>query len=577
MEFVEGQALSERIKTGLAPGDAARHAAGICEFLEKAHQFATTVEGLPYDRIVHADLKPDHVLIAQSGEMKVLDFGIAKALEKTTEVTTNNWSTVAYASPERLQSGGHVNVHADFWSLGVMLYEMVAGHLPYPSLTARHLRSELEQAIRTNARPAPLPPSCPVELAAIIHKLMAHLVEHRYPAASAIRADLERFLAGETPEALARYDTPATVPVRRDPDAREPAPPAPLVPPTDPFPFPAPGLAASGVAASGVAASGVAVARTVGAEGAGPVVADAAAGTGRWGWFPGVRLPRRRLALAALLLWGLGLVATEGGAWVAAERFRNSLEGLEGRTLAEKHQEYDGIRASSVFDTGLELRVNGQLRRRLIALTDTVIADYRRDDPTTSAADWRQARDAARWALEIDPADDRLRARQLICEAHLARLAARTPRRGSDASRKAYLASIDRFEQAARLDGESFDPYLGISNIRAYGLDEVDLAAAAIEEAEKRGYVPGRRERAQLGDGYLRRADRTRRRARQIENEEERRRELERARADYGRCVERFDTIRDFGRALANLAYCRTHMERLATELEPAPLFGWME
>jgi serine/threonine-protein kinase len=85
MEFVEGQALSERIKTGLAPGDAARHAAGICEFLEKAHQFATTVEGLPYDRIVHADLKPDHVLIAQSGEMKVLDFGIAKALEKTTE------------------------------------------------------------------------------------------------------------------------------------------------------------------------------------------------------------------------------------------------------------------------------------------------------------------------------------------------------------------------------------------------------------------------------------------------------------------------------------------------------------
>src|SRR5688500_6347983 len=125
MEFVDGKALTELIKTGLPPRDAARYASGICEFLDRAHQFATTVEGLPYHRIVHADLKPDHVLIVQSGEMKVLDFGIAKALEKTTEVTTNNWSTVAYASPERLQSGGHVNVHADFWSLGVMLYEMV--------------------------------------------------------------------------------------------------------------------------------------------------------------------------------------------------------------------------------------------------------------------------------------------------------------------------------------------------------------------------------------------------------------------------------------------------------------------
>ncbi len=569
MEFVEGQALSERIRAGLAPADAARHAAGICEFLERAHQFATTVEGLPYDRIVHADLKPDHVLIAQSGEMKVLDFGIAKALEKSTEVTTNNWSTVAYASPERLQSGGHVNVHADFWSLGVMLYEMVAGHLPYPSLTARHLRSQLEQAIRTHARPEPLPPSCPVELAAIIHKLMAHLVEQRYPAASAIRADLERFLAGEVPAALAQYETPATVPVSRDPDGAPAAPAVRVVPPTDPFPFPAAAAAAAGGGAS----------RPASPEAAVPVAMGPSRGLGVRGWLASARLPRRRLAIVALLLWVLGVVATEGGAWVAAERFRSGLDGLEGRTLAEMRREYDGIRASSLFDTGLELRVDGQLRRRLLGLADTVIADYRRDDPSTSAASWRQARDAARWALEIDPGDDHLRSRQLISEAHLARLAARTQRRGSDASRKAYLASIDLFDQAARLDGASFDPYLGISNIRAYGLDEVDLAAAAIEQAEKRGYVPGRRERAQLGDGYLRRADRTRRRARLIDDEDDRRRELERARADYERCVERFDTIREFGRSSANLAYCRAHQERIASELAPAraSLFWWME
>ena len=199
MELIEGGALSELIKAGpLDPRLAAEYAIRICDFLDKAHSFATTVEGEPYDRLVHADLKPGHVLISASDDVKVLDFGIAKALARTTQVTTNNWGTSAYASPERLDCG-HVNEHVDFWSLGVILFEMVAGHRPYPSLDRN--RSMLEHAIRTNAPREPLPASCPPDLSAIINKLLAYQMERRYPSAAAIKEDLERYLAGEQPVA----------------------------------------------------------------------------------------------------------------------------------------------------------------------------------------------------------------------------------------------------------------------------------------------------------------------------------------------------------------------------------------
>jgi hypothetical protein len=283
----------------------------------------------------------------------------------------------------------------------------------------------------------------------------------------------------------------------------------------------------------------------------------------------------RRSASFMLQLFLVAAIAAEGGACVAAERFRDSLQSMEGRTLAEKRREYESIRAWGTFDFGLRARVNRPLERRLVGLADTVITDYRRDGPTMSVAEWRQAQEAIKWALALDPSDHKLQARLLMCEAHLARFAARVHRRGSPASREAYTNAIDRFRAAAELDDSSYDPYLGISNIQAYGLDEVDLAADAIEQAEKRGYVAGRRERAQLGDGYLRRGDRIRRRAVSLMGDS-RRTELEKARAEYERCAERFEPIRDFGRAGANFDYCRAHRDRITSELEAESATAWV-
>jgi hypothetical protein len=272
---------------------------------------------------------------------------------------------------------------------------------------------------------------------------------------------------------------------------------------------------------------------------------------------------------ALLLMFVVGTIATEGGAWIASARFRHGLDELEGRTLAERRQEYENIRRWGTFDIGLRSLVDLPLRGRLVALADAVIADYRRDDPAMSSTDWRQANEALKWALTLSPGDPAILARQRMCEGHLARIAARAQRRGTDAARQGYLASIAQFEEAARLDAKSFDPYLGISSVQSYGLNEIDRAAEAIEEAERRGYVPGRRERALMGDGYLRRADRTRRRARQLDDEPERA-ELVKALADYERCVERFEPIQDFGRSRQNLQYCTAHRDRISAELDAA-------
>ena len=146
MELVSGEPLTAVIKAGRVPADrAATIARAICHFLEKAHEFTTNIDDQSETLIVHGDLKPAHILLLADGSIRVLDFGIAKALAARKAATTNKWGSVDYASPERLESG-RVNEQVDFWSLGVMLFEMLSGCRPY--LHYEHNQSRLETAIR---------------------------------------------------------------------------------------------------------------------------------------------------------------------------------------------------------------------------------------------------------------------------------------------------------------------------------------------------------------------------------------------------------------------------------------------
>ncbi|HJR61130.1 MAG TPA: serine/threonine-protein kinase [Vicinamibacterales bacterium] len=568
MEFIDGTSLEGLLRQGrLPPAAAAGHASWVCGFLEKAHAFSGVVDGRSY-RIVHTDLKPAHLMISPSGDRRVLDFGIAKALEESRELGTDIGRTIAYASPERLVSD-QVSPHADFWSLGVMLFEMVCGHRPYPHLDGPRFRRELEQAITANAPRAPFPDSCPPELGAIISKLLAFQVEHRYPSAEAIKADLEMFLRGETPTALTIYETPATTPVHRIsgggaalavPLARAlPQAAAAVVEPspaTTPRPQshaiaatePRPAAAAATVAAGVEVADAVAI----------PVVEQpaVAARVTRW---PDVR----RLVPALAMLCLVVVVASEGVAWIFAERFRDTML-IDERTVTESRRAYRAVDRLGLLDLGLRARVHGRLLQALVAVGDRVIADYRREEPDMGPSEWAQAYEALTWSLELSSPSRALRGKQLTAAGHVKRFEAQAVKGG--ASTLLSQAAVETFRRAADADTASYDPYLGMARIQVYALADVDAAAISIQEAENRGYIPGRREDAVLGDGYLRRAAATRRRA-DVLTGEQRLRELNNARADYQRCVERFDPIVAFANSAENLEICKAQLEQIDRQL----------
>jgi hypothetical protein len=177
-------------------------------------------------------LKPAHILLLADGSIRVLDFGIAKALAVQKPATTNCWASVDYASPERLESG-RVNEQVDFWSLGVILFEMLAGVRPYRDY--EHSRSQLETAIRRQEPRLRLPRNVDPGLAAIVDKLLAPQIERRYRSAKQIGQDLEAFLNGGPVVALAEAARAAQATMRVPPPA-EIVPRSESIVPTEPLP-----------------------------------------------------------------------------------------------------------------------------------------------------------------------------------------------------------------------------------------------------------------------------------------------------------------------------------------------------
>ena len=199
MEYLDGENLSDVVHRGpLAIDRGVSVARELCCFLEEAQRFEVTVSGRSLRSLLHGDLKPRNVRITSTGKVKVLDFGIAKALSLSRKVTRNDFGSVAYLSPERLESG-EVDTQVDYWAVGVLLYEMLSGVAPYQATDTRRL----EQKILSRQAPDSLAHRCPAALEAVIKKLLAPTPAERYADASAIREDLERFTATGTTLAAA--------------------------------------------------------------------------------------------------------------------------------------------------------------------------------------------------------------------------------------------------------------------------------------------------------------------------------------------------------------------------------------
>ena len=189
MEYIDGPSLSKVLRTEgpLHPRRAAEIASEVAAGLGFAHSRG----------VVHRDVKPGNVLLTRSGESKVTDFGIARAMSSSDEDLTQAGSvmgTATYFSPEQAQ-GLPVDPRSDLYSLGVVLYELVAGRPPFAG------DSPLAIAYK-HVQDAPEPPSAhisdlPAGLEAIIMKLLSKRPEDRYSSAEDLRADLNRYLAGQ--------------------------------------------------------------------------------------------------------------------------------------------------------------------------------------------------------------------------------------------------------------------------------------------------------------------------------------------------------------------------------------------
>jgi tetratricopeptide (TPR) repeat protein len=178
----------------------------------------------------------------------------------------------------------------------------------------------------------------------------------------------------------------------------------------------------------------------------------------------------------------------------------------------------------------------------MISSADRVIDDYRSSEGlTVTEADWLRAQAVLARALQLDPGDKDIRGKMYLCDGHINRI--RGTARGNG---KMLNEARARFESAQELIPKSPDPYLGLARLYVYSLRDVEKAEQAVKAAGKRGYSIGRREKAQLGDGYRERAERLLREADKATGLPEEKDYLERARDDFERAQDFYRDIVPF-------------------------------
>ncbi len=187
MEYIDGQPLSQALRSGgpMPAGRVAQIGARVADALAYAHRHG----------VVHRDVKPGNVLLTSDEQVKVTDFGIARAINTEESLTQTGavMGTATYFSPEQAEGVG-VDARSDIYSLGVVLFEMIAGRPPFlgdspVAVASKHVREQPPLLSDLN-------PTVPPALEGIIAKAMAKSADLRYQSASDLRADLQRFGEG---------------------------------------------------------------------------------------------------------------------------------------------------------------------------------------------------------------------------------------------------------------------------------------------------------------------------------------------------------------------------------------------
>ena len=452
MQYIEGRTVAEILKQEgrIEPARAARFTVEILSQLDKLHSFQATIDGQRRS-VVHGDIKPSNIQIGANDELRLLDFGIAKALTFTHSRTHLGLGSPSYCSPERL-SRGQVDRHADLWAVGVTLYEMVAGVPPYQAQDTR----KLEALIQSRRPPRALPESCPVAMTSILHKALAGDLHQRYVSASAFENDLTLFLQGRPTvaemEQRVSWKSNPTVEKQR----------APHIP-------------------QRVASMAETVRRSV----------------------VKLRPPRAQqlvsvMGILGALFWGLlaGLVVCVPlGYYYRFWRESGALRGNLEYTRAgvqEINRDWDllqRVERQNAFLGGMSpaIRLASNVHAALLEAGDQIIENYRNNsDPRVQDFDWPKAEVCFTHLIEMDrnASTEGGRGSQgklALCHGY------------ENLEHAEHIAQAD-FEKAVGLMPRSPDPHLGLARIDVYELKNIGKAMAELHEAQRLGFEPGPRE-----------------------------------------------------------------------------------
>ncbi|WP_447644234.1 Stk1 family PASTA domain-containing Ser/Thr kinase [Nocardioides zeae] len=193
MEFVAGRTLRDVLREGrkILPERALEITSGVLSALDYSHRAG----------IIHRDIKPGNVMLTPSGDVKVMDFGIARAISEASSTMTQTAAVVGtaqYLSPEQAR-GEVVDSRSDVYSAGCLLYELLTGRPPFVgdspvAVAYQHVREQAQ-------RPSELDPTLAPEIDQIVMKSLAKRVEDRYQSAAQMRSDIERYLGGRPVQA----------------------------------------------------------------------------------------------------------------------------------------------------------------------------------------------------------------------------------------------------------------------------------------------------------------------------------------------------------------------------------------